>query len=341
MNERGIEVKVGILITVCVGLLVAFVMLLGDFKVAGGAELFLDVPTSADLKPGAPVKIAGVPAGKVKEVAYLGGELDPKTGRRVSVRVRLEIDEKKLVTIREDALFYITTQGVLGEKYVEIDPGDPLKKAYQPGDVAEGLPPLRLEIMAMNANHLLATLTKLIRENEAHLNEIIVDASATVKSVKRAVERVEGLVAANEPKVGQVLDELLAIEAKANTLLAAANVALGDGTTLAKTVGNAEALTRDVRGYLPGVVGDARKTLDKYAALADTGKVAVDDAKVQITGLLGSAEKVMGDAKGLTERIASGKGTIGALLADKEMYDDIREMMKDMKRHPWKFLWKE
>src|SRR5690606_27558546 len=125
MNERGIEVKVGILITVCVGLLVAFVMLLGDFGVAGGAPLYLDVPTSADLKPGAPVKVAGVPAGKVMEVAYRGGALDEKTGRRVYVRVKLEVDEQKLATIYEDASFYITTQGVLGEKYVEIDPGTP------------------------------------------------------------------------------------------------------------------------------------------------------------------------------------------------------------------------
>ena len=29
------------------------------------------------------------------------------------------------------------------------------------------------------------------------------------------------------------------------------------------------------------------------------------------------------------------------LAAFGEIDDDVREMMKDLKRHPWKFLWKE
>ena len=40
-------------------------------------------------------------------------------------------------------------------------------------------------------------------------------------------------------------------------------------------------------------------------------------------------------------KVCDGEGMIGALLNDREMYDDVWEMMKDFKRHPWKFLWKE
>ncbi len=30
-----------------------------------------------------------------------------------------------------------------------------------------------------------------------------------------------------------------------------------------------------------------------------------------------------------------------ALLADQELYDDVKELLADLRRHPWKFIWKE
>ena len=122
MSERGVELKVGILVTVCVALLVVFIVLLGGASGGGGEPLYLDVDTSAALKTGAPVKIAGVPAGSVTGVEYRGGEVDPAVGRPVYVRVTLGVDGDKLRTLHPGARFYITSQGILGEKYVEIEP---------------------------------------------------------------------------------------------------------------------------------------------------------------------------------------------------------------------------
>jgi phospholipid/cholesterol/gamma-HCH transport system substrate-binding protein len=61
----------------------------------------------------------------------------------------------------------------------------------------------------------------------------------------------------------------------------------------------------------------------------------------EVNATLGVIQGVLSDAKSISETLKSGQGTIGALLTDREMYDDIREMMKDLKRHPWKFIWKE
>lgn len=101
-GEKNIEVKVGVLVVVCVGLLVAFVIILGGASSAGGKTLYVDVDTSAALKVGAPVKVAGVPAGKVMGIDYRGGEIDPAVGRPVFVRVTLAVDEDKLSTLRKD-----------------------------------------------------------------------------------------------------------------------------------------------------------------------------------------------------------------------------------------------
>ena len=341
MSERSLELKVGVLVTFCVALLVAFLLLLGDFSMAPGSEIYLDVDTSAALKPGAPIKLAGVPAGKVSAVAYLGGAVDEKTGRPVFVRVTLRIDDDKLATLRRSARFYITTQGVLGEKYVEIEPSGLDADPLVAGEVVRGEPPLRLEVMAMNANRVLASLSNVLRDNESALADIIVNTSETMKSVRRVAERAEALMATGAPKVDRVLDELLAIEAEVERLAVSANAALGDGSELRAAVAHVSALSADAREALGPVVADVRRTLAKYGDVADAGREALQFVREAAGRSLERVDGILADVRALTAKVASGQGTLGALLADRETYDDIREMMKDLKRHPWKFIWKE
>ena len=348
MNERGVEIKVGVLVTVCLGLLVAFIVILGDFSMADGGTLYLDVETSADLKRGAPVKIAGTPAGKVTEVRYEGGRLDEKVGRRVWVRARLNIDTDKLATLRRDARFYITTLGILGEKYVEVAPGSTEAPLLKPGDVVEGEPPLRLEIMAANASRVLRTLDRVLTENEKEIGGIIRNANQTVTTAREMMKRIDGLIVRTEPEVKRVVDSVVRTTEKGETLLTSANTAIGDGTSIRRTIDNTERLTRTARDQLPSLVSDARRALRRAESALRTGDETISEAKSLVIDALKKANRAMSsvdgllaDAKVLTQRLKDGKGTIGALLSDQEMYDDIREMMKDLKRHPWKFLWKE
>ena len=115
MNERGIEVKVGILVLISLALFGVFVYTLGDFESEEGITLYADFPTSADLKVGAPVKITGITVGKVQEVQFWGGKFDEENQRHVQVRVVMTVNPEKGLTLHTDARAYITTQGVLGE----------------------------------------------------------------------------------------------------------------------------------------------------------------------------------------------------------------------------------
>ena len=44
---------------------------------------------------------------------------------------------------------------------------------------------------------------------------------------------------------------------------------------------------------------------------------------------------------GMVTDLRAGKGTAGALLVREELYADLRELIRDLKRNPWKFFWKE
>jgi phospholipid/cholesterol/gamma-HCH transport system substrate-binding protein len=47
------------------------------------------------------------------------------------------------------------------------------------------------------------------------------------------------------------------------------------------------------------------------------------------------------DAQELIHGVKQGKGTVGALLADEAVYDDLQELLRDLKHNPWKLFWRE
>ena len=135
----------------------------------------------------------------------------------------------------------------------------------------------------------------------------------------------------------------LIVDAQDEVLVALSgiNTVIGDGSELRALVKNASGLAADAREQLAPLTGDARAAIQRYAALGEKAEVMLGELKQELVDTVGSVQAILADAKTLTQRMKDGQGTIGALLSDREMYDDIREMMKDLKRHPWKFIWKE
>ena len=85
---RSIEVKVGALILVSLGILGAFILVMAGLSFEKTYTVYVDFDNPGGLQPGAAVRIAGVKVGSVKALEFQGGQVDPKTGRRVLVRAR-------------------------------------------------------------------------------------------------------------------------------------------------------------------------------------------------------------------------------------------------------------
>ncbi|PIE06284.1 MAG: organic solvent ABC transporter substrate-binding protein, partial [Sorangium cellulosum] len=47
------------------------------------------------------------------------------------------------------------------------------------------------------------------------------------------------------------------------------------------------------------------------------------------------------DAQSIVAHIKKGEGSVGALVMDEQVYDDLQEMVRDLKHNPWKFFWRE
>jgi phospholipid/cholesterol/gamma-HCH transport system substrate-binding protein len=89
----------------------------------------------------------------------------------------------------------------------------------------------------------------------------------------------------------------------------------------------ATALMTDVT-RMTGLVTEQR--IDKAINAADKAATAA-----------GQAGGLIDNVNGLVTDLRAGKGTAGALLSRDELYSDLRELIRDLKRNPWKFFWKE
>ena len=356
-GEKNIEVKVGALIVICVLLLGGFLLFLGDFQMGEEAEIKVDYGTSSGLKAGAPVKVSGFTAGRVENVEYLGGQIDPELNRPVYVRVHLTLKPDIAETLREDANFYITTVGLLGEKYVEVDPGS--GKTPLGNMIKQGIPPMRIEVMAANLNTFLDVGSTILKENKELLTQTMQDVRGATKAAREAVEEGKAMVIEAREKLKSITEKSEAVLAAAETALKEYTPGQGETgndikrvasqssklvSTMNKTVGDGQkirAIIDDVQKVTAAVRRVAGKTEIKVNAILDKVDKAVSDA----TGLIADGKKRVGkfldQVELVLKKVRDGEGTIGALLNDREMYDDAREMMKDLKRHPWKFLWKE
>jgi phospholipid/cholesterol/gamma-HCH transport system substrate-binding protein len=335
MKGFSLEVKVGLLLLVALLLMGGFLFVLGGVSLKGGYTVYVDFNNPGGIKPGAAVRIAGVRVGTVEASQYLGGKLDPTSGRRPLVRVELEIDDDVRETIHEDALFYVTSQGVLGESFMAIDPGTATKPVVAANTVHKGIDPPRLDLALAMGFELLETMVGAVREHREELVGMLHDTSGLLKGLNNVIGK-------NQDKLNNIVANIETATVEGNKLITGVRQNYVEGPQIKRIMGNVDKalvaagehtgpLMTDVRG----AIGDARdvlgpeqreklkSTIADVAVVADKGKATIADTQQIVSGM------------------KKGEGTVGALLMDEEVYDDVQELLRDLKHNPWKLFWRE
>ncbi len=199
------EFKVGLFVFLALFIFFVIVFSISDFSLKQGYTFLVRFNFVNGLEPAAPVRLAGVKVGEVKEIRVTKG--------RPPVEALLWL--KKGSPVGKDSRVYISSLGLLGEKYVEISPGKS-SVLVKSGETIIGSDPISLQELS-------------------HLGE------QTIRKADRVI---------------------------------------------------------------------------------------------------GNLEETIIHLNFIFERINKGEGTIGKLLSDEELYNEIRDLVQDIKRHPWKLFWK-
>ncbi len=338
-EERSIEVKVGALILVSVAILGAFILVMGGLSFEKTYPLYVDFDNPGGLLSGAAVRIGGVKVGSVKNLEFLGGKVDPKTGRRVVVRATLGIEQKVKDSVHSNAEFFVTSQGVLGEQFLAIEPGSPEKPPLGEGAEVKGIDPPRLDLFLAKAYELLDTTVNGINNNRQTIAEIVDNTAGLLKGLNF-------IVSGNRERIERTIANVEEITIEAKQLAHDARVNYVDNPKILKTVDNIADLTTRIHEDSGPMLKDAREALANLNRVSATvGDPQQQDrirkALIDLAQLAERANATAADAQAIASHIKSGKGTVGALVMDEEIYDDMQEMVRDLKHNPWKFLWRE
>jgi phospholipid/cholesterol/gamma-HCH transport system substrate-binding protein len=138
MAYSSAEVKSGFLITFSLVLLLGLTFIVGNFM--GGKTQTFQVQFGyvSGLEKNAPVYYAGHEIGKVDKI-----EVKPDEKKTILVTIRIP----QSIRLREGTLSFIDTLGLMGEKFIELTPGDPECDYLAKGAVIEGTDPLPMHVL--------------------------------------------------------------------------------------------------------------------------------------------------------------------------------------------------
>lgn len=339
-NARSIEVKVGILILIALVILTGFLVLMGGLSFQPTYKLSVDFDNPGGIQPGAPVKIAGVEVGKVKEVEFRGAyQAAPGAKREPLIRVNISVEKRYQSAIHDNALFYVTSQGLLGEQYLAIDPGSPDRPVIADNAVVRGLDPPRLDLFLAEGNELLHTLTGFLRDNREDIKETLVSARRTLKGTGDFFEK-------NKDRMDRIAANLEELSTETNELVRTARGRYVDNPQINRIINNIDTASSAIARDSDPLLHDARQTLANVNRISNTVGGPNEQAKIRqaisdVAELTSRAKLAVTDAQSIVSHIKKGDGSVGALVMDEQMYDDLQEMVRDLKHNPWKFFWRE
>lgn len=135
MNRSVVETVLGALVLLVAGVFLAFSYQTADVADVEGYEIKANFSGIGGLKAGDDVMISGVKVGQIAKV-----ELDPKT---YLARITMELDNA--VRLPEDTAAMISSQSLLGGRYLSIEPGGAEETIPAGGEIQFTQAPQNLE----------------------------------------------------------------------------------------------------------------------------------------------------------------------------------------------------
>ncbi len=313
------EAKVGIFVVVGLVILIYFTFRVSKWGGIGekGYKLTVDFESAAGLEPKANVKMAGVPVGKVEEIRLVGNR----------ARLVLRIDEGVRIPI--DSVASIQTQGLLGEKYVEIYPGSRTEQVLPPGGrIANTQPPLNLDELVRKLSMIADDVKRFTdslagsfgtEEGKQALAEIL-------RNVRDASSVLAKVTTGNEDRLNRILANIDALSAELK------EISSTNKEDLRATIANLRAFSQTLKEETPGLARNLEDMGKQVSTVFGENReniresiTSLKSASAKLDNTLDAAEKVMA-------KIERGEGTLGMLLNDNTAHTSLTDTLEGINK---------
>ncbi|MEZ5014686.1 MAG: MlaD family protein [Chitinophagales bacterium] len=288
------ESKVGILAAVAIALLFfGITFLKGQNIFKKGTDYVIEYDNASGLQAGDPVLVDGLNIGKVKSVNLQ----DDKSGVRTVINLEEDLD------IPDDS--YAMIRGnIMGEKYVQLfignsnnilPAGSLMRGSIEQGladAISEEFKPISDKVKSMVTS--LDTAINIIRG--IFTDEVVADFQTSIENIKNT------LVSFNES--AQQVNALISKEEK-----------------------NIDNIITDVSG----ITGYVKQSESNVKSILNNLKVISDSLQeIDWTGLSETLQTSLDNLNAISAKIDSGQGSLGLLVNDQQLYNDLTASLQKM-----------
>jgi len=250
-----------------------------------GRTLEIEFKDATGVKLHSTVRYAGARAGSVVGIRYLTPTEREEAGKRdfaVRVTVQLEDDVPALAS---DTKASISSETILGEKFVALSVGSPNAEPLPDGSVIQGHSMSGIESMTQSLEttaaaatellqkfsgdypQLLTNLTRVLNSGEVLLStttNLVTDAQGAIADVRNTLKKVDNTVAGVGPGASNFVAEATAA-----------------ATNLSRTLDNTHAITADLRLFMTNqFLANLDRTMKNLTSVLAQAEITLEYAKI-------------------------------------------------------------
>jgi len=284
--------KVGLFALIVIFIAGIFILKIEDLNFWGGRMQRINVtfPDVSGLDAKAAVRVHGVRVGKVEKILLLQGYAEAV----LSVDASLKLGK--------GATAFVRNMGLLGDKYVELAPGNPdLGPLETPGRLAGSSPVSYDEILSK-------------------IDAIGDNVKALTSSFRTSLAGPEA-----EARMKEIVENLRSLTAQADRIVAE------NRGTVHEAVDNIREITARLKADLPEVLANARTLLDHVDTIVTDNRSGLADTVKNMKESTAKLETTMKSVDNIMGKIDRGEGTIGKLINSSATHDRLLSTMDSVK----------
>ncbi len=230
-------------------------------------------------------------------------------------RIRTELKVKRSYAIPSNTVARLASTDLLGGKAIVFELGDSPEYADNGTELTPGLQKNimeQVEPIQKKAEDIAAVLDSVLSSINNTINrDFQRNFNRSINSIANSLQNLEGIT--------QQLDGLVVAE---------------------------RARIRDIIGNVESITANLKNNNERIGSvLANLDSITDQVAKADFAQTITSANKAMADFQSITDRINQGQGSIGMLLNDEQLYENLNqasknleELIADMKARPGRYV---
>lgn len=302
-NTFVTPLKVGVFVIVAIAAFVAFLQIVSTRQLssADAYEVFAIFDDVLGLEKKSPVQIAGIDIGRIKDIVLEGGK----------AKVILEIEGR--VALYEDASIEKVSISLLGDYKLAVEPGSASRRKLEDGDQIVNVKSLsNVDAIVAEVRVMSEALRAMVAgtpDRPAPLQQIVEDVRGSAAAARTVLEEVSKNIGENTKKLDRILDNIDRFTGDLK------DISEGRDRDFDQIVADAKVISASLRR--------TSENIDKI--VSGQNEQDISESVKSLKQTLDTMNRALDNVASITQKIDQGEGTVGKLVNDSTVHDEIAE----------------